>query len=231
MNVQPLKEYTLRPLPKQREFSMDSSFEKPSSNRWQQAARLAGSCAALQWMIGCSPADAEMATVPVAPSSLSPDQNHSENEQPIAQKVPQVIPLLEEALANDGRGAFGCMAINPPAFLSEDDALDLIRKEFAKAGLTLDTQAPTVADVAKPETVTWSAPIRDGNGEYVRDAEGNIIDETLSFHSREPFLFDLAFNNQTIRIEYISERDYREWKKPRSMEATVSSYDFSDTAR
>lgn len=231
MNVQALKEYQSRPLPKQREFRMDSSFEKPSSNRLQQAARLAGSCAALQWLLGCSP-DAEQSTVPVVPSALSPDQNHSENEQPAAaQRVPQVIPILEEALVNDGRGAFGCMCIDPPAFLSEDDALDLIRKEFAKAGLKLDNQAPIVADVAKPETTTHRSIKTAADGEYMRDAEGNYIYEPLAFHPREPLQFDLSFDNQTIRIEYIGKKDYGTWQSHSMIRSSVDSYNFSDTAR
>ncbi|MBN2704588.1 MAG: hypothetical protein JXR23_10295 [Pontiellaceae bacterium] len=225
MKVQPLKAYKPQPMPMQREFGMDSSFEKPSSNRWQQAARLAGSCAALQWMLSGA-AVAEESATPVVPVASTPDNDHPENyEKPAEQVVPKVIPLLQEALANDGRGSHGCMAINPPAFLSEDDALDLIRKEFAKAGLKLDNQAPTVADIATPETSTSPS-----SGINTKSGEGNPINESLSLHPRKPFQFDLAFNNQTIRIEYIGTRDYETWQKPMSSMSSISVYELADTA-
>ena len=48
-----------------------------------------------------------------------------------------VAPMLQKALDEDGRGAFGCVAVDPPAFLSENEALNLIEQEFAKAGVKL----------------------------------------------------------------------------------------------
>ncbi|MCL1856524.1 MAG: hypothetical protein FWF84_02635 [Kiritimatiellaeota bacterium] len=49
----------------------------------------------------------------------------------------RVAPILEEALAKDGRGGFGCVAISAPVFLSENEALDLIQSELKKAGLEM----------------------------------------------------------------------------------------------
>ena len=48
-----------------------------------------------------------------------------------------VAPMLQKALDEDGRGAFGCVVVDPPAVLPETEALNLIEQEFAKAGIAL----------------------------------------------------------------------------------------------
>jgi hypothetical protein len=48
-----------------------------------------------------------------------------------------VAPILQKAMDEEGRGAFGCVAVDPPMILSENEALNLIEQEFAKAGVKL----------------------------------------------------------------------------------------------
>ena len=230
MKVCPVDQYVTRPLPMQHEFDECALAEISASNRWQRTARIAGSCAVLQWLVGCSgDVSDSAAVVPIEATDQNLDRASTGSDA--IPDVAVVVPILEEALANDGRGAFGCVAVSAPAFLSEDDALDLIRKEFSKAGLVVDERAPVVADVAKPETETWEAYKRDKDGGLLTDSDGNFIVEPLSFHARQPFPFDLSCNGQKIRIEYVGMSDYHSWEKPLSGGCSVSRFDFADTAR
>jgi hypothetical protein len=51
----------------------------------------------------------------------------------------QVAPIFEHG---EGRGAMGCVVLTPPEFLSEEEALQVVREELAKAGVTLGQGMP-----------------------------------------------------------------------------------------
>lgn len=42
----------------------------------------------------------------------------------------------------EGRGATGCIVMSPPVFLSEEEALQVVREELAKSGVTLGDEMP-----------------------------------------------------------------------------------------
>jgi len=50
-----------------------------------------------------------------------------------------VAPIFEHG---DGRGAIGCIVVAPPVFLSEDEALQVVREALAEAGVTLGQRMP-----------------------------------------------------------------------------------------
>jgi hypothetical protein len=52
-------------------------------------------------------------------------------------KSPVVAPLFEHG---EGRGSTGCVAVAPPVFLSEEEAIQVIREEASRQGLTLSRQ-------------------------------------------------------------------------------------------
>jgi hypothetical protein len=47
---------------------------------------------------------------------------------------PTVAPIFAHG---EGRGASGCIVMNPPVFLSEEEALQILREELAQAGIHL----------------------------------------------------------------------------------------------
>jgi hypothetical protein len=151
-------------------------------------------------------------TQPPTPSSQNPDQS---DRGTAAQKATSqirkagtlVAPILAEALAHDGRGAFGCVAVNPPCFLSEAEALDLIVKEFKTTGLNLKISiAMEGLKVPDPKT-----SIRTASRSEPKLKTGEHI-------------FDLADIENSVYIEYLSQWDYRQWMG-RSL-TTVDSFDF-----
>jgi hypothetical protein len=57
----------------------------------------------------------------------------------------------------EGRGATGCIVMAPPVFLSEEEALQVIREEMATRGVQLGTNQTTLAGVIV-ERVVWPIP-------------------------------------------------------------------------
>ena len=47
---------------------------------------------------------------------------------------PAVAPIF---VHGEGRGASGCIVMNPPVFLSEEEALQILGEELARAGIKL----------------------------------------------------------------------------------------------
>jgi len=122
-----------------------------------------------------------------------------------------VAPILQKAMDEDGRGAFGCVAVDPPVILSENEALNLIEQEFAKAGVKLRDAyeltgfTRTVADKTKKPREEkgrpWCSvyPTKKVPGKWVFDLateDGSVAVEFLSLsdESRE----SLDYNCSTV---------------------------------
>ena len=152
------------------------------------------------------------APLPAGVLAVAYDEATCEAPAPAPSYVPLVGPILEKALAEDGRGAFGCVAIDPPMMLSEADALDLIRQEFAKAGVRLlpahelgervllpaergrltSRDRREIATEPKAHTCEW--------GTYWKDPPAMTKDE-------HKWIFDLATKDGSLLVEYLSSTD------------------------
>jgi len=62
------------------------------------------------------------------------------------QAVGVVAPIF---IHGEGRGTFGCEAVNPPVFLSEAEAFEVIYEEAKKAGITFAKGGPELGDIEK----------------------------------------------------------------------------------
>ena len=63
----------------------------------------------------------------------------------IASNAPAIVaPLFDHG---EGRGAIGCVVVNPPVFLSEDEALQVIGEEMRHARLEMEDEESTLQDV------------------------------------------------------------------------------------
>ena len=144
-----------------------------------------------------------------------------------------VAPILQKALDEEGRGAFGCVAVDSPVVLSEADALELIRQEFAKAGVELgkgrelsgftrtrtDWDAPRNTD-ATEETVWWRL-LSSGDGDPARPQKTEAAS----------WVFDLATEDGSLLLEYLSTIDHDKLGDfPPRWGSTVSAYDFPKRA-
>ena len=140
-----------------------------------------------------------------------------------------VAPILQKAMDEEGRGAFGCMAVDSPCFLSETDALNLIEQEFAAAGVKLrDCRELT----GYTRTLTdWNAPRKPAGKEqedvwrYRQAGEGDPARPKKTVPGS--WVFDLATEDGALLLEYLSAGDHDRLADTDSgWGSTVAVYDF-----
>ncbi len=128
--------------------------------------------------------------------------------------VAVVAPIFKHG---EGRGATGCIVMSPPVFLSEEEAMQVVREEMAAQGVRLSTNKVVVAGV-------------DRLGVWKR-AEGERL---------RPFEADAADAKRKVAVEFVGEYEARsvtEEKQMREIEqgrgveiSTVASYDMPEAA-
>jgi hypothetical protein len=151
----------------------------------------------------------------------------------------KVAPIF---LHGDGRGSLGCIAVNPPVFLSEAEARTIIVEEAKRAGIGFTADGRVLEGIA--------VPITDDNGRIRDDGEiadangsGAVSEVTPSgeihFSTRPekgavrvmPLTLDGADNQRKVYYEFVSESDYRDWKRKGGPISTARSYNTLDTAK
>jgi hypothetical protein len=114
----------------------------------------------------------------------------------------KVAPLF---IHGAGVGGFGCVAVNPPAILSEMDARAVIRDEAKKAGITF-------ADDAK-ELPAFSSPLTNVNG-FLAPREG-LTEAVQPRRTRmRRLMLDGTDARLAVAYEYVSLYDFGAWYDP-----------------
>lgn len=131
----------------------------------------------------------------------------------------RIAPLF---VHGQGRGAFGCVAVNPPVFLSEDEAQQVIQEEAKKVGLEFAPNAFTLRNVNVPVTEPYWCPKPKGEP----DKQPN-----RSTQQSRDLVLDGFDRKHNVAYEFVSQRHFADWetKNPRCI-STVSSYDLKGTA-
>jgi hypothetical protein len=141
-----------------------------------------------------------------------------------------VAPIFEHG---EGRGATGCIVVSPPVFLSEEEAMQIIREELGKHGVQLK------GEIVLKEVRTSRRVEIFGSGE-------NRIEELDE--QRAPILYALAQDNELrsrmaprplklngvdlnrkVAVEVISETNYFALGGPAS-DSSVQDYRFKEIA-
>jgi hypothetical protein len=130
-----------------------------------------------------------------------------------APKRPVVAPLFEHG---EGRGVSGCIVVAPPVFLSEEEALQIIREELNLAGVDMPVVNVPLEGVKPPG---WRArflghrtddPVMDG-----MDGKVRIDLENLQRH---------------VGVEFVSADDCLEMEEKEEF-SSVTEYDCKGTAQ
>ncbi len=121
------------------------------------------------------------------------------------------VPFFEHGI---GRGAFGCMSIAPPAFLSESEAQVVIREIVKEEGITFQRDQVQLKKIGIPVTHV-------------------MTDTVLPYKvKRGTLMLDGADEEKKVAFEYISMADIENWADdPKNMSSSVSSYDFIGAAK
>jgi hypothetical protein len=133
----------------------------------------------------------------------------------------KVAPIFEHG---EGRGATGCQAINPPVFLSEAEARQVIAEEAKKAGLSFAANAKRLQGVQVPVTDTQSSlrePSPGHPGGKAAPRPGT---------RRRSLVLDGFDSRRKVGYEFVSASDYDAWEEPHKMRSTVSLYEVRGAA-
>lgn len=134
--------------------------------------------------------------------------------QSLASRPAIVAPIF---LHGEGRGVIGCVVENPPAFLSEEEALDIIREELAAAGITTwseDTTLPTVWVPERARPFDADSPPGGPKPLTARRLQVDMMDE-----------------EQHIAVEYVSLADYNALRTSGGAWSSVQEYNLPEVAR
>lgn len=217
MDIKPVKTTDKPKYPLKDEISV-GTLKSSVPVRWTHSAAAKAALGALAAMtlVGCVP-EMQTAGVPVAPSITS-ENNYNLTETPIVDGTPMGKFMIEKInvaplfLHGEGRGAFGCVMVAPPVFLSEDDALAVINETAKEYGLKF-----TAGD--GPEFTGVTQPVTSLYGE-----ETGPSDKTTTLKP------DFTDSEHGVVIEYVSVEDVRKWHKETGYAVSVEEYDTEDVA-
>ena len=126
-----------------------------------------------------------------------------------------VAPIFEHGT---GRGAEGCFVVSPPVFLSEEEAIVIIREVLAKRGVMLK-DGTTIKDTRIPERLETDNKegkkrVEELDGEYFHPAP-------LKLSGVDP--------KTKIGVTFISEKHYSQLGGPLN-DSSAREYDFREVA-
>jgi len=152
------------------------------------------------------------------PDTVSPEgRDHSQGVAPLSPSQQQAVvaPIFDHG---KGTGVTGCVVMAPPVFLSEEEAIQMIRDEMAKAGVNL----------TRSEVVMEDVRIAPRRGSYIK--KGDDYEEvTVDDGPAAPVTMDLEDPAKRIVVEFVSDDDYFRLGGVRSA-STVQPYDFKGIA-
>jgi hypothetical protein len=151
---------------------------------------------------------ADTARLPAADSPSNGGQT-----PPQIKALTLVAPIFEHG---EGRGATGCVVMSPPAFLSEEEALQVIREELATSGVKA-WQTNFVVPGVKITPALWEIYQEDGKMQFVPPSE-------------KPLVASAADSKRKVAVEFVSERNCHRLGAPASS-STVQSYNLKAVAK
>ena len=213
--VRPLSNYKVPAYPTGEEIDRSDLSRIPV--RWRGLRTVASSLGAAAMSLKALALEAQEAPkpVPAAPVVAVPD---AEAPKTVTKApVTEVCPLPPVSLAGDGKGAFGCVAMNPPVILPEGEALDIIEREFAKRGVRL-VDCPVVEGGLVPKK-GWQdkLPMKVLDDLWVKG--GPLPSAPME---RRRLMLDLGTEDGTLAVEYVSEDDREGWLYDPYKGSTVS---------
>jgi len=185
MRIQPLKSYHQPAYPTRVILDAQPELLRLTPRRWQRNAVVLGALATI-----CTITAVRWSRAAGTPQDVS-----------------LVAPVFQHG---EGRGSFGCVAVNPPTFLSEEEARQVIVDEGKKAGIVFAPDALTLSEVAIP--FTSLSPDKSESGSKL-----------------QPLTLDGWDARRKVGYEYVSQDDYMKWKIEPSY-STAESFDLRKAA-
>jgi len=195
MEIKPLKRYNEPDFPTREILDVHPELLRRMPNRWRRSA-----------VIG---------TAVVAACGIVAARWGQTTASAAGDPVSKVAPVF---VHGEGHGAFGCEAVNPPVFLSEDEARQVIVEELKRAEVKQGGRLDP-----KPDGLILK-------GVAVPDTTQNWNQKTGA--TKRDLALDGWDAGRKIGFEYVSNADYDAWQeKDGGFRSTVSSFDMQETAK
>lgn len=194
MRIEPLQKYAEPRLPTRDAVEEHPELLRLLPKRWQTNSAVVAALTACLAMTTCGNTEA-------------------------AERVTNVAPVFEHG---KGSGSFGCSAVNPPIFLSEGDARQVIIEEAKRAGIRFSSDGRTLRDLTMPTDGTLG---RVGDGKGGAKWEPKFGTQVISVP------IDGLEQKRNIAFEYISEQDLKDLKTGTTTWGMVTSRDTLGTAK
>jgi len=123
----------------------------------------------------------------------------------------RVAPVFEHG---GGKGAFGCVSVNPPALFSEADARQVIVEEAKRSGIDFNTEGESLRSLSVPPALNYN--FTDA-GRMGKPAPTRVL------------TMDGTDETRDISFEFVSIEDHRKWDTRRIL-STALSRDFREAA-
>lgn len=222
MEVKPVKQSEKPKYPLKTELN-EEELKKQIPKRWtaSPAAIVALGTLAVVALAGCAPEKMPgiiNTIIPPTEASVSSTSNYV----PEGTTVPAMVNVAPLFIHGEGIGAFGCMMVAPPAFLSEDEALTVINDAAKEYGLHFSVgDTPELTNVLQPLTNLNSHLYPDESAAPTEAADTPDTIITLKA--------DFSDNEHGIAIEYISTDDVKVWSQGEAR-TTIEKYKTLDAA-
>jgi len=196
MKLSPLKNYRQPDYPTQEILAQHPELLRALPRRWQNSPVVLGTLAGLLALM-------EQSTAKAADKSTL-----------------HVAPIFEHG---KGQGAFGCVAVSPPVFLTEAEAREVIEEEAKKAGVEFSERGHKLNGVALPVTDEFAFLDRmDPKGAKKKTGKTSQLG-------------DLELNGWDAKLhagyKFVALADFKAWEGKDGRGCTVSEYDMLDAAK
>jgi hypothetical protein len=201
VNITPLKRYRTPQYPIQEVLRTHPELLRLVPKRWADAP-LVVSALSLACMI--------LAARDGTGGDTSSNAKAAHKPAPYAKtETARIAPIFHHG---EGRGAFGCVSVVAPVFLTEEEARQVITEEASAAGVHFSNVRKAIAGVERPVTY---------NSELVFDArtrEPKVRQSRLMLDGTDP--------QRNVSFEFVSNQDMKEWEIEEYYGASSSVYEY-----
>lgn len=230
MKLTPIDHYIAPKYPTQQAVLRSPGILYTAPKRWKSKS---GVMTALVLTVttgltGCGAKAPEASSVPEAESADSTIVSSTISEYVLVGEVPDAsVPLASPDgygknlgtiplfIHGEGRGSYGCVSVAPPVFLSEEEAIQVIREEAEAQGVhfseTIDIEGTFPA-------TTW-------------DLDSPFSPTTAPGTWEGKLTLDGYDSNLNLGFEYVSHEDIKNWNSDTGYASTVIQYDYKGTAQ
>lgn len=227
MDLKPVKNYKSPKYPDKNIILSNPDILKLVPNRWSKSVstKIAFSSLLIMTLTACGQKyDNSYKNNNPGNASVGSSVYGTDNPNDPSNLTGYVAPIFEHG---DGRGSFGCESVAPPAFLSEEEAYQVIRDEAKKRGINLEKSSELLKDIQIPVTYTCAEkyiPNPDNPDEYIpvypskTKRSGNLV-------------LDGYDKSKKIAFEFVSVDDFKGWQGKSRVWSSVEDYHVLDAAK